>query len=108
MFRNGGLSGTTRVLSRAWVEESWRSRGGRSPYTGYTYGLGWWLREAAGHRVNFAWGFGGQMLFVVPSLELTVTMTSDPTVRGAATGHVQALHALLDETVVAPMIAATT
>jgi len=97
MYRNGGMHGSTRVLDRAWVEDSWRSRGGRSPYTGYTYGLGWWLRSAGPHPVNFAWGFGGQMVYVVPSLQLTVAMTSDPTTRGAATGHVRALHALLDE-----------
>ncbi|OYX32815.1 MAG: 6-aminohexanoate hydrolase [Caulobacterales bacterium 32-69-10] len=100
MYRNGGLHGATRVLSAAFVEDSWRSRGGRSPYTGYTYGLGWWLREAGPHRVNFAWGYGGQMVFVIPSLALSVVMTSDPTARGGD-GHVPALHRLVDETIVA-------
>jgi CubicO group peptidase (beta-lactamase class C family) len=99
LYRNGGMHGARRVLSRGWVEDSWRSRGGRSPYTGYTYGLGWWLRSAGPHRVNFAWGYGGQMVFVVPSLALTVVMTSDPAARGV-NGHVQALHGLLDEAII--------
>jgi len=99
MYRNGGLHGATRVLPAAWVEDSWRSRGGRSPYTGYTYGLGWWIREAAGRPVFFAWGYGGQMVYVVPPLGLTVAITSDPAARGV-TGHVQALHALFDQTLV--------
>lgn len=98
MYRNGGVHQGARVLSAAWVQDSWRSRGGRSPWTGYTYGLGWWLRELGGHPVNFAWGFGGQMLFVAPSLGITAVMTSDPTARGRD-GHVQALHALFDRAI---------
>jgi CubicO group peptidase (beta-lactamase class C family) len=97
VYRNGGLHGGVRVLPAAWVEDSWRSRGGRSPYTGYTYGLGWWIREAVGQPVYFAWGYGGQMIYVLPSLGLTVVMTSDPAARGVD-GHVQALHALFDQT----------
>jgi CubicO group peptidase (beta-lactamase class C family) len=99
MYRNGGRRGETQVLPAAWVQDSWRSRGGRSPYTGYTYGLGWWIREAAGRPVFFAWGYGGQMVYVIPSLALTVVITSDPAARGVG-GHVQALHALLDRTIV--------
>jgi len=30
----------------------------------------------AGHTVEFAWGFGGQYIFVVPSLDLVVVTTS--------------------------------
>ena len=99
LYRNGGVQGQTRVLPASWIEESWRSRGGRSPWTGYTYGLGWWIRQSAGREVYFAWGYGGQMVYVVPSLALTVVMTSDPAARGA-TGHVQALHALFDQALV--------
>lgn len=100
MYRNGGTVGSTPVLSADYVQDSWRSRGGRSPFTGYTYGLGWWLRETGGTKVNFAWGYGGQMLYVAPDLGLTVVMISDPTARGGD-GHVPALHQLLDETIVA-------
>jgi CubicO group peptidase (beta-lactamase class C family) len=100
MYRNGGVHEGRQVLSRAYVEDSFRSRGGRSPYNGYTYGLGWWIRQAAGHPVYFAWGYGGQMVYVVPGLALTVVMTSDPAVR-SSDGHVQALHALMDQAIIA-------
>ncbi|HEY8617674.1 serine hydrolase [Phenylobacterium sp.] len=99
MHRNDGLHAGARILPADFVRDAWVSRGGRSPWTGYTYGLGWWIRESAGHPVYFAWGYGGQMVYVVPSLALTVVMTSDPAARGV-TGHVQALHTLFDQALV--------
>lgn len=99
LYRNGGIHGGKQVLSVAYAADAWTSRGGRSPYNGYTYGLGWWLRDAGEHPVKFAWGYGGQMIYVVPSLGITAVFTSDPNVRGVD-GHVQALHGLFDTMIV--------
>jgi len=95
LYRQGGLQDDQQILPREWVEESWRVRV-RSRRDGNGYGLGWWAREAAGHQVRFAWGYGGQFLFVVPALELTVVFTSDPWTPRER-GHNQVLHGLLDD-----------
>ena len=97
-YRLGGTYEGERVLPEAWVEASWRPRV-RSPWSGGAYGYGWWIGEAGGRRVNYAWGYGGQMIYVVPSLDLTAVMTSDPNARGVD-GHVQALHRLLARRIV--------
>ena len=94
LYRNDGLAGGTRALPEGWVETSWRPRG-NSRYTGDGHGYGWWIRRVRDHDVFYAWGYGGQMVFVVPDLRLTVVMTSDPTPVETRDGHVQALHALL-------------
>lgn len=94
MYRNNGLHEGVRILPAAWVEESWAPRG-RSAWSGTPYGYGWWLKTARGHQVRFAWGYGGQMLFIVPDLRLTAVMISDPS-PAERDGHVDALHALLD------------
>lgn len=95
LYRNDGVIDGRRVLPEGWVEESWRPRAA-SPWSGNGYGYGWFNKTAGGHDVHFAWGYGGQMVFVVPSLDLTVVMTSDPSPHPRAESHLPALHAMLD------------
>lgn len=45
--------------------------------------------------MRYAWGYGGQMLYIVPDLDLTVAMTSDPSVPSGSNGYARQLHALL-------------
>ncbi|KKB77968.1 6-aminohexanoate hydrolase [Devosia soli] len=97
VYRTGGLAPDgSRVLSADWVEQSWTARTS-SRFTGDGYGYGWFLREIGGEDVRYAWGYGGQMLYIVPSLDLTVVMTSDENSPSAGNGHRDALHALLGE-----------
>jgi CubicO group peptidase (beta-lactamase class C family) len=98
LYRLGGVIDGRRILPASWIEQSWTPRT-VSPWSGGRYGYGWFIGEAAGHPVRFAWGYGGQMVYVVPDLQLTVVMTSDP---GGArdNGHIAALHALLSDGIV--------
>ncbi len=97
VFRSGGLAPDgTRLLSEDWIEQSWTERT-NSRFTGDGYGYGWFLREIGGEDVRYAWGYGGQMLYIVPALDLTVVMTSDENAPSAGNGHRDALHDLLGE-----------
>ena len=75
MFRNGGVVDGKRVLPESWVRASWTPKTHDRHDDGYGYG--WFISEAHGHPIYYAWGFGGQMLYVVPSLALTIAITSD-------------------------------
>ena len=90
------------LLPRAWVDSSWAPRT-VSGFSGHAYGYGWWERAAVGdagtHRVHFAWGYGGQFVFVVPALALVVVATSDPDAPERDRTHLDAVHGLLDEVV---------
>lgn len=81
LYRGAGVWQGRRLIPAEWIEESWTPRT-RSPWNGHGYGYGWWSRRLAGHDTRFAWGYGGQYLFIVADLELTIVATSDP----AATG----------------------
>lgn len=104
LYRNDGMMDGERILPPDWVAASWRPRT-RSPWSGYGYGYGWFFKRTQDHDVHFAWGYGGQMLFVVPDLRLTVVMISDPTPRPRAESHIPALQALLDERIIPAAIA---
>jgi CubicO group peptidase (beta-lactamase class C family) len=99
MYRQGGTIEGKRVVPASWIEESWTPRTS-SPFTGDTYGYGWFMRDMRGHRAHYAWGFGGQMLYVIPSLGLSIVMTSDPTAPSREDNYIGQLHALVADGIV--------
>lgn len=100
LYLNDGVHEGARVLPEGWVEESWKGRG-RSRFTGAPHGYGWWLKTSAGRLTAYAWGYGGQMVFVTPDLRLTTVMTSDPSPVAQRDDHVARLHDLHDRLLVA-------
>jgi len=77
LYRNHGRVGDRQVIPEAWVEASWTPRT-RSIFSGQLYGYGWFIARAGEHPMYYAWGYGGQFIFVIPDLELTVVATSAP------------------------------
>lgn len=103
LYRNGGEFEGRQIVPRDWVVGSWQVHA-RSPRNRRGYGLGWWGRESNGYQVRFAWGYGGQFLFIIPALELTIVFTSDP-VSPREGPHNAALHRMVDELLVPAAIA---
>ncbi|MEM1126108.1 MAG: serine hydrolase [Bacteroidota bacterium] len=100
LYRAGGLYTDAdglvqRALPADWVRASWTPRT-RSPWSGYHYGYGWWMKLVGPHPVYFAWGYGGQYVFVVPSLSMTVVVLSDPWARSGRRSHTPLVHRMLD------------
>ncbi|HEX6367724.1 MAG TPA: serine hydrolase [Longimicrobium sp.] len=95
MYLDGGVYQGRQIVPRDWVRESVRPRTS-SPYNGHGYGLGWWSKESGGRRVFFAWGYGGQYVFVVPELEMVAVFISQPD-GPRAPGHLPGIHRILDE-----------
>lgn len=69
------------VIDESWVEKGtaaafqW-SQGG-SLLKEYSYGWLWWLYRKDGRTAFFAWGYGGQFIWVDPSLDLVVVVTNN-------------------------------
>jgi CubicO group peptidase (beta-lactamase class C family) len=98
LYRNGGVWDGRQVVPGDWVRTSLEPRT-RSRWSGEAYGYGWFLGDAGGHPMFFAWGYGGQFIFVVPDLELTMVTTSDPAApRGRR--HLRTIHRILDDWIV--------
>jgi CubicO group peptidase (beta-lactamase class C family) len=75
LYLNDGRYAGRQVVSEAWVRTSMEPRT-VSRWSEREYGYGWWIRTLAGHPVFYAWGYGGQFIFIVPSTRTVIVTTS--------------------------------
>ena len=95
LFRQGGSIDGLELVSRAWIEASWTPRT-VSRYSRRQYGYGWWMRTLAGYRTYYAWGYGGQFIFVIPDLDSVIVATSAPEPGDGRRRHRRELDTLID------------
>ena len=95
LYLDRGRARGRQVIPEAWIDSSFVVRT-HSPWNGHGYGYGWWHRRSGAHDVHFAWGYGGQYIFVVPSLGVVVVTTSDAEVASRGGEHLEAIHELVD------------
>ncbi|MFG1497237.1 serine hydrolase [Saccharospirillum sp. HFRX-1] len=100
LYRRGGRAmDGTQVVSQQWIDASWQPYT-RSRYTGDGYGYGWFLRDFDGYDGYYGWGYGGQMVYVLPELELTIAITSNPDTPAGRSGYRGQLHRLVEREIV--------
>jgi len=83
LYLNDGEYAGKQIISADWVrdslqtysEDAWDNIG---RFKDIGYGYHWWSARAGEHRVNFAWGHGGQLIVLVDELDLVVVTTADP------------------------------
>lgn len=107
LYRNGGKIDGTQVLSESWVNRSLRPVT-RSVFSGLGYGYGWFLGQSLDVEYALARGYGGQIICVVPSLGLTIAITSDPTRPARSGGYFGDLISLIDRWIIPAAQADTT
>ncbi len=95
LYLNRGRVKGQHVVPSAWVDASCEPRTRSRWDTDREYGYGWWIQEIGGERACFAWGFGGQYIFMFRRLELVVVVTSSTTVSEDRWGYRRQLFDLL-------------
>jgi CubicO group peptidase (beta-lactamase class C family) len=106
LYLNGGRARGQQVVPAAWVESSCTPQTRSRWDPDREYGYGWWSQEFAGHRACFAWGFGGQYIFVFRDLSLVVAVTSSTAVSDERRGYRRELFDLLEAHILPPVRAA--
>ncbi len=104
MYLNCGRVGTRQIVSEKWVHTSIEPHATRDWRPERAYGYGWWVRDLYGYDAFYAWGYGGQFIYVVPDLRLVTVMTSSPNPGQGLRAHRNSLYRLMEEEIV-PVVA---
>lgn len=102
LYLNRGSANGRQIVPAAWVEASFVPRA-RSHWSDELYGYGWWIGELGGRLAYYAWGYGGQLIFVVPDLRLVVVTTSSATPDQERRNHRRAVFDLVARLIVEPL-----
>jgi CubicO group peptidase (beta-lactamase class C family) len=98
-LRQGTFNGQ-QVVSSHWVQTSLSPHAQSTRERERQYGYGWWIRELGGYRTYYAWGYGGQFIFVIPQLELVVVTTSSSEVSSERRTHLRTIFDLVENLIV--------
>jgi CubicO group peptidase (beta-lactamase class C family) len=99
LYLDGGVFNGKRVLAQEWIEQSWTPRFFNSSYNArHDSGYLWWHTKFAAQSTWFAWGYGGQFLFIVPAADAVIVFTGNPD--AISRGGNNDVYDLMDELVV--------
>jgi CubicO group peptidase (beta-lactamase class C family) len=99
LYLDDGRYNGRQVLSEAWIRASVVPRT-TSRWSDREYGYGWWIRSLGGLPVFYAWGYGGQFIFVIPSVRTVVVTTSVSDAGTERREHLDAVYDLVDQRIV--------
>jgi CubicO group peptidase (beta-lactamase class C family) len=105
MYLNGGRVNGQQVVPASWVTASLVVRATSRRDNERYYGYGWWIRRLGGYPTFYAWGYGGQFIFLVPALDLVVVTTSSSTPGTERRGHLRAIYDIVEQFVIPPVAA---
>jgi CubicO group peptidase (beta-lactamase class C family) len=81
LYLNAGRWNGEQIVPASWVAQGATSRvelnGSFGPLRSIDYGFLWWLDSGLDYSIFTAWGFAGQYVFCVPSLNLVIATASD-------------------------------
>jgi CubicO group peptidase (beta-lactamase class C family) len=99
LYLNNGRIGEQQVLPKEWIDRTRVPRGRSRWGSDREYGYGFWIRELAGHDSYYAWGYGGQFIFIVPGKNLVIVTTSRSDVSRERRDHLDSIYTLAEQLV---------
>jgi len=94
LYLNEGKAGDRQIIPKEWIEKTQIGRGRSRWGSDREYGYGFWIREFNGHKSYYAWGYGGQFVFIVPGKELVIVTTSRSDVSRERRDHLDGIYAV--------------
>jgi CubicO group peptidase (beta-lactamase class C family) len=93
LYLNEGRAADRQIISEDWIAQTQIGRGRSRWGSDREYGYGFWIREFAGTKSYYAWGYGGQFIFIVPDKDLVIVTTSRSDVSRERRDHLDGIYA---------------
>jgi CubicO group peptidase (beta-lactamase class C family) len=102
LYLHEGRWNGRQIVSAAWVRAA---TAGHVPAFGSAdeYGYLWWVGTADGSEAYLAWGYGGQLIEVVPARKLVVVVSTALSTGGPEVVHPSSLTTMVDK-IIAPAL----
>lgn len=88
LYLNHGCYSGNSIICSEWVEMATNDQ---LSALDTDYGYLWWIMNAGGHKVPYAYGYGGQMIYVIYDLDLVVVFTANPNVNAQTAQNTRSL-----------------
>ena len=99
MLIDDGLYEGQQVISKKWITDSFKTYT-YSNYNPYGYGYQWWNTQTGKYTTFFAWGHGGQYIFMIPELDSVVVITSSVTNESRRRAYKRPVFILLEDYII--------
>jgi CubicO group peptidase (beta-lactamase class C family) len=101
LYLHNGKVGNKQILSSEWVNESTAPHATLNYWdimpNANGYGYYWWRRKTNGHQAFIASGAGGQLIAVIPDLEMVIVATTFFNERNRGREEIRCLHSFIDK-----------
>ncbi len=97
LYLDNGMAGDRQILSNDWIARTQIGRGRSRWGSDREYGYGFWIRQFGDHDSYYAWGYGGQFIFIIPTLDLVVVTTSRADVTTERREHLDGIYRLVGD-----------
>jgi CubicO group peptidase (beta-lactamase class C family) len=97
LYLNEGRAGGTQIIPKEWTEKAQVGVGRSRWGSDREYGHGFWIRDLGGVKSYYAWGYGGQFIFIIPDRDMVVVTTSRSDVSRERRDHNDAIYRLVED-----------
>jgi CubicO group peptidase (beta-lactamase class C family) len=105
LYLNSGKANGKQVISEAWIKESLAGHATLNKWpvlpNANGYGYFWWRRKTNGHQAYIASGAGGQLICIVPDLDMVIAATCFFNEKNRGRMEIKLLHSFIDEVILA-------
>lgn len=103
LYLNNGKSNGKQIIPAFWVKESLAKHADLNSWPVLTtpngYGYYWWRRKTNGYQAYVASGAGGQIIFIVPKLNMVIVATCLMDDKNRGRTEIKLLHSFIDKVV---------